>query len=82
MIGLQAKLSYKCELKIFAMVLTNRLLPVMSTLVHADQCGFMPGCRTRHGIRCLNSAVAGRVQLQGSLALLLIDFEKVFDTVD
>ncbi|KAJ1161342.1 hypothetical protein NDU88_001829 [Pleurodeles waltl] len=55
----------------------------MPTLVHPDQCGFMPTRSTRHCIRRLHLALAYRKTLSHTpLALLLLDFEKAFDTVD
>ena len=42
----------------------------------------MPSRSTRHCIRRLNSALASLGDLPGSHALLLIDFEKAFDTVN
>ncbi|XP_069068806.1 uncharacterized protein [Pleurodeles waltl] len=55
----------------------------MPTLVHHDQCGFMPTRSTRHCIRRLHLALAHHKTLSHThLALLLLDFEKAFDTVD
>ena len=51
-------------------------------LVHPDQCGFMPARSTRHCLRRLNIALDAQSSLTGSLSLMLLDFEKAFDTVD
>ena len=70
------------ELKIYAKLLATRLMTVLPTLIHSDQCGFMPARGTRHCIRRLHSAMAQIETLPGSRALVLLDFEKAFDTVD
>ena len=70
------------DLKIFAKILANRLLPVLPRLIHSDQCGFMPARSTRHCLRRLYSALARVRDLMGSKSLLSLDFEKAFDSVD
>ncbi|KAJ1164604.1 hypothetical protein NDU88_005039 [Pleurodeles waltl] len=71
------------EIKVLSSTLASRLKEIMPTLVHPDQCGFMPTRSTRHCIRRLHLALAHRNTLSHAhLALLLLDFEKAFDTVD
>lgn len=66
------------EVKIYATILVTHL----SSLIHSDQCGFMPHRSTRHCLWGLHEALAHRHLLPRYLALLLIDFEKAFDAVD
>ncbi|KAJ1195074.1 hypothetical protein NDU88_004357 [Pleurodeles waltl] len=71
------------EIKVLSTILASRLREVMPTLIHPDQCGFMPTRSTRHCIRRLHLALAHHRTLSHTpLALLLLDFEKAFDTVD
>ncbi|KAJ1213209.1 hypothetical protein NDU88_000847 [Pleurodeles waltl] len=62
--------------------LYQKLKKVLPSLIHPDQCGFMPARNTRHCVRRLHVALANQNLLTSPLALLLLDFEKVFDTVD
>ncbi|KAJ1155329.1 hypothetical protein NDU88_008059 [Pleurodeles waltl] len=71
------------EIKVLSSILASRLREVIPTLVHPDHCGFMPTRSTRHCIRRLHLALAHHTTLSHTpLALLLLDFEKAFDTVD
>ncbi|XP_069072188.1 extracellular calcium-sensing receptor-like [Pleurodeles waltl] len=70
------------EIKILSMVLVTRLRRVLTSLIHLDQYGFMPAKSTRPCIRQLHVAPANRALLTSPLALLLMDFKNVFDTVN
>ena len=60
-------------LKLFCKVLANRLLRVILTLIHPEQCDFWSGHSTRHCIRKVQAVLADRHRLEGPDALMLQD---------
>uniref|UniRef100_A0A8C5MYT0 Reverse transcriptase domain-containing protein n=1 Tax=Leptobrachium leishanense TaxID=445787 RepID=A0A8C5MYT0_9ANUR len=70
-----------CDIKILARILSDRLKPLLPTLIGADQVGFIPGREARDAtIRVLNAVTLSSAARQ-SLLLLSTDAEKAFDRV-
>ncbi|KAJ1209785.1 hypothetical protein NDU88_005158 [Pleurodeles waltl] len=70
------------EVKVWVMVLANRLGKIIEHLVHPDQSGFMLARATRHNLRQVHNAIALSESVGERRALLSIDFQKAFDSVD
>lgn len=69
------------DLKLFAKILANRLLPHIPNLINKDQAGFVPQREPRDNtIRVLNLVHAARTSRR-PLLLLSTDAEKAFDRV-
>lgn len=70
------------DLKLFAKILANRLLPHIPSLVHRDQAGFVPLREPRDNtIRVVNLIHAARSS-DRPLLLLSTDAERAFDRVN
>ncbi|KAJ1100080.1 hypothetical protein NDU88_005169 [Pleurodeles waltl] len=67
------------DCKLLIKVLANRLLPLMPTLVHPDQSGFIPGPSTFTNIRCLLRLIAETPELDQTQTAVSLDVEKAFD---
>lgn len=70
------------DLKLYAKMIVNRLRPLLSSIFHPDQVGFIPGREARDNtIRTLS--LIFRAHSQGdSRCLLSVDAEKAFNGVD
>lgn len=68
--------------KILAKVLANRLNRYLSTLVHPDQTGFVPGRNSFSSLRCLFNIVYHTKSSTSDLVVVSLDAEKVFDQVE
>jgi len=69
------------DYKILAKVLANRLQKVISTIVHADQVGYVKGRNIGDNIRTLLDILDITKHKSDPGMLVMIDFEKAFDTV-
>lgn len=69
-------------IKVYAKILATRLHPILTSLIHPGQCGFMPNCSTPHCIRLLQCALADAEKLTCDLVLFLVDCEKAYETLD
>uniref|UniRef100_A0A8C5Q7Q5 Reverse transcriptase domain-containing protein n=1 Tax=Leptobrachium leishanense TaxID=445787 RepID=A0A8C5Q7Q5_9ANUR len=70
------------DVKLFAKLLATRLNPLLPTLIHPDQSGFVTSREARDNtIRTIN--LIHRAQVQGRPTIFLsVDAEKAFDRVD
>ena len=70
------------DFKIVAKALANRIKPLIKTLIHEDQCGFVPGRYIGENIRTIWDIMEylDGERVQGLLVAL--DIEKAFDKVD
>ena len=70
------------DYKILSKVLANRLLPMMKTLVHTDQYGFIPRRATSANIHRLYNIMRLSHAGNPTPIAVLLDFEKAFDTLE
>ena len=68
--------------KILAKALSLRLQPMLETLIHPTQTGFVKGRSILDNIFTFWEAVSLARMRRESLAVLLLDFEKAYDWVD
>ena len=69
------------DYKILAKVLANRLKPHIDKLIHPDQIGYIKGRYIGENIRTVDDIVEYFKRTNKSGIILLIDFEKAFDSV-
>lgn len=69
------------EVKILASILATRLAAVITSLIHEDQSGFMPGRATRFNLRRLANWISEVQDRPEAHLLLSLDAEKAFDAV-
>uniref|UniRef100_A0A8C5LT01 Reverse transcriptase domain-containing protein n=1 Tax=Leptobrachium leishanense TaxID=445787 RepID=A0A8C5LT01_9ANUR len=69
------------DLKILAKILAVRLAPLMPSLIHSDQVGFVPGREARDATTRAIGAIGLARHRQKGLLLLSTDAEKAFDRV-
>ena len=69
------------DYKILAKVLANRLKPHIDKLIHPDQTGYIKGRYIGENIRTVDDIVEYFRRTNKSGIILLIDFEKAFDSV-
>jgi exonuclease III len=69
------------DYKILTKVLANRLKLVLETVIHQDQAAYVKGRQIGHNIRIVQDLIDYCHILNKEGALLLIDFEKAFDSV-
>ena len=70
------------DLKIFAKILANRIIPYIPGLVHQDQVGFTPGREGRENTQRVINAIHLSQTYKMPLVLVSTDAEKAFDRVD
>lgn len=70
------------EAKILAKALASRLQPLLTTLVHPDQSGFMPGRNTAMNLRRLHGVMARIPTIQEEAVILSLDASMAFDRVE
>ena len=70
------------DYKILAKVIAKRIESVLPKLIHSDQTGFIKGRFVGENVRLLNDLLEFTDVRKTPGILLLIDFEKAFDTVE
>ncbi|MCO5591465.1 hypothetical protein L7F22_045448 [Adiantum nelumboides] len=68
--------------KILAKMISARLRPFLSDLIHTSQTGFVQDRCILEDIFCLHQAIEWARASSTPLAILLLDFEKAYDRVD
>ena len=70
------------DYKIMSVVLANRLKKVISKIIHTDQTGYIKGRYIGTNIRLIDDVINLCINENKSAAILFVDFEKAFDTVE
>lgn len=70
------------DTKILAKVLATRLSTMISSLIHQDQTGFIPGKSTAINLRRLYLNLQIPSDYQGSRVICSLDADKAFDSVE
>lgn len=70
------------DLKLFGRLLANRLAAVITSLIHTDQTGFIPGRQIVDNIRLVTNIVQDANLHSRPLYLLSLDIHKAFDSVN
>ena len=68
--------------KVFAKILANRMKPILVDIIGPQQCGYMEGRFIGLNIRKLIDAIEFIESEQLSALLVMVDFEKCFDTIE
>lgn len=68
-------------MKIWERVINNRVLTLVLSQIHTNQCGFMPGRSTTDAIQALRILVEKHRDAKRDLHVVFIDLEKAFDRV-
>ena len=74
--------NFNTDYKILAHVLANRLKLVISKLIHTDQNGYIKGCNIGYNIRLIQDVMEYFENDNMEGAILFLDFQKAFDTVN
>lgn len=70
------------DLKIYAKMIANRLRPLLPSIIHPDQVGFIPGREARDNTIRTLSLISHSKSKSDPICLLSVDAEKAFDRVD
>jgi len=71
-----------CPMKLFSKVLVNRLKPHITTLVDADQTGFVHGRSIAENFVYAADLLSCCYKRKAPVAILKLDFKKAFDSVE
>lgn len=69
------------DLKIFGRILADRLAGVVSSLIHMNQTGFIPGRQKIDNIRLVSNIIQDVNLHSRQVCLLSLDIHKAFDSV-
>jgi hypothetical protein len=69
------------DFKGFSKSLNNRLIPLASKVIGANQTGFINGRNILEGVLVLHEVVHEMKRSKGKGLILKIDFEKAYDNV-
>ena len=70
------------NVKVLAKIPATRLNSVITTLIHPDQTGFMPGRSTTLNLRRIHGVLDQAPVLQEDALIFSLDARKTFDTVE
>ena len=70
------------DYKLLSKTLSNRLTPILSTIKHPNQTGFMKGRNIAENIRILYDTIYCTRKAKQHGILLALDFEKAFDSLE
>ncbi|KAM9308276.1 glutamate decarboxylase 1-like [Gastrophryne carolinensis] len=67
------------DLKILGKIIAARINTSLSSLIHSDQVGFVPGRQSSDGVRRITQLIEAAKSTQPDVMLLSLDMEKAFD---
>ena len=70
-----------CGYKLISCVLSNRISKILPSIIHSDQCGFVSGRYIGESLRTTYDVIHHVKSKKLTALLLLLDFEKAFDSV-
>ena len=70
------------DYKLLSKTLANRLTPILSTIIHPNQTGFMKGRNIGENIRILYDSIDFTKKNNKQGIILALDFEKAFDSLE
>ena len=70
------------DYKLLSKTLSNRLTPILSTIIHPNQTGFMKGRNIAENIRILYDTIYCTKKAKQHGILLALDFEKAFHSLE
>ena len=69
------------DYKIYSKVLANRLQPMLASIIHQNQSGFVKGRSIENHIRAIDDIIQHATAHNSQGMMVSIDFQKAFDTV-
>ena len=73
---------FNVDYKLLSKTLSNRLTPILSTIIHPNLTGFMKGRNIAENIRILYDSIYCTKKAKQHCILLALDFEKAFDSLE
>ena len=70
-----------CDYKVYAKIIANRIQMVIDQLVHPDQSGFLKRRSIAQNLMDLNAVIIASEQQNLESIIVVIDFQKAYDTV-